>query len=128
MRVHLLRRTHVATTGEADHGAIALIFALLMTVFLVLAAFAVDIANAYANARQLSVAADAASLGAAAKVGEAYTTQFPSASCSPANLASMNATQIASSARLIQNGHRRGPKRTIAQSDSRKKLLFQRSC
>ena len=94
MRVHLVSRARGARARE-DHGAIAIIVALLTTVLLVLAAFAVDIANAYANARQLSVAADAAALGAAAKVGEAYTTQFPNASCSPANLSTINANQIA---------------------------------
>ncbi len=94
MRVHLMNRINVIEPRE-DRGAIAVIFALLMTTTLVLAAFAVDIANAYANARQLSVAADAASLAAAAKVGEAYGKQFPNAACSSANLATINATQIA---------------------------------
>lgn len=53
-----------------DQGAIAVIVALVFTAITVLAAFAVDIGNAYAQARQLSVAADAAALAAAAKVGE----------------------------------------------------------
>jgi hypothetical protein len=66
-----------------------------MTAFLLMAAFAVDIANAYANSRQLSVAADAAALSASAKVGEAYAAQFPNAACDPAKLTSMNAAQIA---------------------------------
>lgn len=87
MRVHSLKR--------GDQGAVAIIVALLLTVFMILAAFALDIGNAYANARQLSVAADAASLAAAAKVGEAYTKQFPNAACSPTNLTTVNATQIA---------------------------------
>lgn len=68
---------------------------LLMTAFLLLAAFALDVGNAYSNARQLSVAADAASLSAAAKVGEAYTAQFTGQDCLAANLTLMNATQIA---------------------------------
>jgi uncharacterized membrane protein len=66
-----------------------------MTALLVMAAFATDIANAYANARQLSVAADAASLSAAAKVGETYASAFPNAACDPANLTTMNADQVA---------------------------------
>lgn len=78
-----------------DRGTVAVMVGFLMTVFLLLAAFAIDIANAYSNARQLSVAADAASLSAAAKVGEAYTTRFPNQACSAANLATLNATQIA---------------------------------
>jgi Flp pilus assembly protein TadG len=78
-----------------DEGAVAVLVALLMSVLMVLVAFAVDISNAYANARQLSVAVDAAALSAAAKVGEQYTAAFPNADCSSANLTSINATQIA---------------------------------
>ncbi len=71
---------------------IAILVAVMATMVLVLAAFAVDIGNAYANARQLSVAADAASLAAAAKVGQAYP--FGQA-CSAATLTSIGAQGIA---------------------------------
>lgn len=82
-------------SDERDGGAVAVLVALLMTVFMIMVAFAVDISNAYANARQLSVAVDAASLSAAAKVGEAYTAAYPDADCTQANLTSLGATQIA---------------------------------
>lgn len=68
-----------------DTGAVAIVVALLMTVILVLAAFAVDIGNAYAQVRQLSVAADADSLAAAAAVGSA----MPLATCTQATLDSL---------------------------------------
>lgn len=87
MRVHVL--------DPDDEGAVAVVVALLLTVAMILGAFALDIGNAYANARQLSVAADAASLAAAAKVGERYTAAFPNASCSAANLTAIDATKIA---------------------------------
>jgi Flp pilus assembly protein TadG len=86
------RRLHAR---GGDDGAVAVIVALLMTSVMILVAFAVDISNAYANARQLSVAADAASLAAAAKVGEAYTAAYPDADCTSANLTSLGATSIA---------------------------------
>lgn len=54
-----------------DTGAVAIVVALLMTLIMVLAGFAVDIGNAYAQGRQLSVAADADSLASAAAVGNA---------------------------------------------------------
>ena len=88
-----MRRRLARTDG--DGGAVAVLVALLMTVLMILVAFAVDISNAYANARQLSVAVDAASLSAAAKVGEAYTAAYPNAACTSANLTSLNAVQIA---------------------------------
>jgi hypothetical protein len=92
VRVLLLTRGARTVTGSRDEGAVAVLAALLMTLILVLAAFAVDIANAYANARQLSVAADAAALSAAAEVGKAYPAGQP---CSAATLASIDATGIA---------------------------------
>ena len=66
MRIQFIARR----TGE-EHGAVAIIVSLLAIAFLILAAFAVDIGNAYANKRQLSVAADAAALAAAASVVQA---------------------------------------------------------
>jgi hypothetical protein len=61
----------LSTNDRRDEGAVAVIVAICTLLFVVLAAFAVDIGNAYAQSRQLSVAADAAALAAAAKVGEA---------------------------------------------------------
>jgi hypothetical protein len=95
VRVHILSRPWRPSSVANDRGAIAVIVGLLMTVLLLMAAFAADIANAYANARQLSVSADAASLSAAAKVGEAYSSAFPNTACDPANLTTMNADQVA---------------------------------
>ena len=92
MRVHELNREDRPGGERHDQGAVAVIVAILMSVLLILAAFAVDIANAYANARQLSVAVDGAALSAAAKVGAAYPV---GQACSPATLTSINATQIA---------------------------------
>lgn len=66
--------------------------ALLSTLLLVLAAFAVDIGNAYAVARQQSVAADAAVLAAAAKVGETIPRGQP---CTQALLNSISANTLA---------------------------------
>lgn len=65
--------------------------ALGSVLILVLAAFAVDIGNAYAQARQLSVSADSAALAAARAVGQAY----PSATCTTAELSAMGADTIA---------------------------------
>ena len=75
-----------------DNGAVAVLVAVLMSVFLVLAAFALDIGNAYANVRQLSVAADAAALSAAAKVGTLYPK---GTACTAAGLTAINATAVA---------------------------------
>ena len=66
--------------------------AILATVLFVMAAFAVDIGNAYAVARQQSVAADAAALAAAAKVGE----KIPAGTaCTQAMLTSIGANALA---------------------------------
>ena len=78
-----------------DTGAVAIVVALLMTVFLVMAAFAVDIGNAYAQVRQLSVAADADSLAAAAAVGKAM---LPGDSCTQDTLTLRGAQAIAQAA------------------------------
>ena len=88
MRVQLL------TPGRppADDGIVAVLVALLASVLFVLAAFAVDIGNAYAVARQQSVAADAAVLAAAAKVGEALPLGQP---CTQALLDQIGANAIA---------------------------------
>lgn len=68
MRVQLIR-------DRDDHGAIAVIVALLAVVLVGLAAFAVDFGNSYAVKRKLSVAADAAALAAASDVGKIALTQ-----------------------------------------------------
>lgn len=74
MRVQLSRaRRH----GPDDGGAIAIIVALLCTVMFVMAAFAVDVGNAFAVKRQLSVAADAAALDAARAVAVAESAGQP---------------------------------------------------
>ena len=75
-----------------DDGAVAIIVSLFLIVFLIFAAFAVDIGNAYANKRQLSVAADAAALAAAKAVGESVPRGMD---CEAALAAMGNATQIA---------------------------------
>lgn len=81
----------VARRGD-DTGAVAVLVAILMSLFLVLTAFALDIGNAYANVRQLSVAADAAALSAAAKVGSLYPQ---GTACTAAGLTAINATAVA---------------------------------
>jgi hypothetical protein len=53
---------------HGDDGAVAVLVAVLAIVLFVMAAFAVDVGNAYAIKRQLSVSADAASLSAAQAV------------------------------------------------------------
>jgi len=45
--------------GADQDGAVAVLIALLAVVLFVMAAFAVDLGNAYAISRQLSVSADA---------------------------------------------------------------------
>jgi len=78
-----------ATTQET--GAIAIIVALSSMLILVLAAFAVDIGNSYAQGRQLSVSADAGALAAARAVGQAYG----SPTCTTDALSAMGADTIA---------------------------------
>jgi Flp pilus assembly protein TadG len=78
MRVQLTRilaRTH--PRADSEGGAIAIIVAILSVVLLLMAAFAVDIGNAYAVKRQLSVAADAAALDAARAVATAKSGGVP---------------------------------------------------
>ena len=60
-----------------DTGAIAVVVAILSTLLLLMAAFAVDLGNAYAVKRQLSVAADAAALDAARAVAVADSAGQP---------------------------------------------------
>jgi Flp pilus assembly protein TadG len=67
-----LRRAH-----QNDEGAIAVIVALLAVIIVVMAAFAVDLGNAYAVKRQLSVAADAAALDAARAVASTRVSGQP---------------------------------------------------
>ena len=76
----------------SDEGAVVVLVAILMTLILVLAAFALDIGNAYANARQLSVSVDAATLAAASKVGSAIPY---GQACTPALLSNIGANGIA---------------------------------
>ncbi len=66
MRVQRLTQRH-------DDGAVAVFVALLLTVFMVLAAFALDIGNAYAKVRQQSVAADAAALARSSRVSSSMS-------------------------------------------------------
>jgi hypothetical protein len=69
MRIHQL--TQRGDPQGDETGAVAVVVAFSLTLIMVLAAFALDIGNAYAEGRQLSVAADADSLAAAAAVGSA---------------------------------------------------------
>jgi hypothetical protein len=89
MRVQLLSRLR---RRDGEDGAVAVIVALLATTLLVLAAFAVDIGNAYAQGRQVSVAMDAAALSAAAKVGDLMPRDQ---ACSAGLLASIDAQTVA---------------------------------
>jgi hypothetical protein len=88
-------------TERVDDGAVAVFVALLLTLFMVLAAFALDIGNAYAKVRQQSVAADAAALAAAAKVGDAVPAG--TTTCTPTLLTSIGATSIAQTAADAMN-------------------------
>ncbi|HET7899849.1 MAG TPA: pilus assembly protein TadG-related protein, partial [Candidatus Nanopelagicales bacterium] len=95
-----MRRTPAAD----DTGAVAVIVALVMTLSLILAAFAVDIGNAYAQGRQLAVSADAAALAAARKVGEAYAQP----TCTTAGLAAIGADALAlAEAQAVEASNRR---------------------
>jgi Flp pilus assembly protein TadG len=80
-----------ACRASDDTGAVAVIVALVMTVSLILAAFAVDIGNAYAQGRQLAVSADAAALAAARTVGEAYAQP----TCTQGGLTAIGADALA---------------------------------
>ena len=94
-------RVQLLTAGRSsDDGVVAILVALLASVLFVLAAFAVDIGNAYAVARQQSVAADAAVLAAAAKVGEALPVGQP---CTQALLDSVGANAIAKTTADLYN-------------------------
>lgn len=86
MRVHLVRPAGPARP-QRDEGAVAILVAIMAILILALAAFALDIGNAYAQKRQLGVAADAAVLAAAAKVGEAIP---PGQACTAALLSTIN--------------------------------------
>ncbi len=78
----------VGSAARGDQGAVAVLVAICAVLLLLLAAFAVDVGNAYANNRQLSVAADAAALAAAAKVGESLA---PGTQCTAAFAAAAQA-------------------------------------
>lgn len=97
MRV-LLRRLD----RDDERGAVAIMAALLLVVLLVAAAFAVDAGNAYAQNRQLSVAADAAALAAAAKVGEQLPPGNPCTSAFTASQTGL-ATQVANDLNAANN-------------------------
>lgn len=87
-----VRRLNESASRPGDDGAVAILTALLITLFLILAAFALDIGNAYAQGRQISVAMDAAALSAAGKVGSAMPI---GQNCTPAVLTSIGAQGIA---------------------------------
>jgi len=80
--------------GRADQelGAVAVLIALLAVVLFVMAAFAVDLGNAYAISRQLSVSADASALSAAQKVNQLLGVGTP---CDPAVLNVPSVTTVA---------------------------------
>lgn len=85
---HLTRITH------DESGAVAVLVAILSILLFGIAAFAVDFGNAYAVKRNLSVAADAAALSAAAAVNAAVP---PGSACNPATLqpvAAATATRV----------------------------------
>ncbi len=90
MRVLLLSRRQ--QPARRDEGAVAVFVAILMPVLMIMAAFALDIGNAYANGRQLSVSVDAATLAAAGKVGSAIPY---GQACTSTVLTSIGATGIA---------------------------------
>lgn len=121
MRVQLLTRLH---PRRDDEGAVAVIVAILSTVLLLLAAFAVDIGNAYAQGRQVSVAMDAGALSAAAKVGNLMPRNQ---ACSTNLLNSINAQSVAQAEadRINQENRKNGlPEAvdsvTVACADSNK--------
>ena len=68
MRVHvdLIR----ARNPHSESGAVAVMVALWAVILIGMAAIAVDLGNAYAVKRKLSVAADAAALASARDVGQ----------------------------------------------------------
>jgi hypothetical protein len=96
MRVLLLNRR-----AHSEDGAVAAIVAILAVALLLMSAFAVDVGNAYANGRQLSVAADSAALASAAKVGEAIPI---GQTCNAATLSTIDATTIAKQTADTING------------------------
>lgn len=87
-----VRRVSPQQRLRDDSGAVAILVAILMTVLMVMGAFALDIGNAYAQGRQISVAMDAAALSAAAKVGQAMPINT---ACTSAVLANIGAQSIA---------------------------------
>ena len=95
MRVQLNRRDLHAD----EAGAVAVVVALVATVLLVLSAFVADFGNAWAQSRQLSVAADAAALAAARSVGQLYTDP----SCTDAGLAAIDADSVATAQAVLVN-------------------------
>jgi hypothetical protein len=71
-------RVQLRPSGHRDdEGAVAVVVAVLSVVLILMAAFAVDLGNAYAVKRQLSVAADAAALDAARAVAVAESGGQP---------------------------------------------------
>lgn len=87
-----VRRVSPQEPLRDDSGAVAILVAILMTVLMVMGAFALDIGNAYAQGRQISVAMDAAALSAAAKVGQAMPINT---ACTSTVLATIGAQGIA---------------------------------
>jgi Flp pilus assembly protein TadG len=112
VRVHQLSRRPTHAGGD-ESGAVAVVVALLSVVLLILAAFAVDIGNAYAQTRQQSVAVDAAALAAAARVGEKIT---PGVACTPAMLTSIDAQGVAQT--TADDVNRRNSKPGVTEADT----------
>lgn len=64
-------------SGRREDGAVAVLVAILATLLVGMAAFAVDLGIAYSSKRQLSVTSDAAALAGARAAGIAYREAFP---------------------------------------------------
>lgn len=79
---------------EDEHGAIAVIVALSMTVVLAMAALVVDIGATQSRRAQLQEAADSAALGIAQQCAKAGATTLASCSSSVLAAASTTATQL----------------------------------
>ena len=65
----LQMRIQLKRTPNNDHGAIAILVAILAVVLIVFAAFSVDLGYAYSTKRQLQVSTDASALAAAQSIG-----------------------------------------------------------
>jgi Flp pilus assembly protein TadG len=84
--------------GPDERGAMAVIVTLMATLLLAMAAFSVDLANAFAAKRQLSVAADASAIAGAQEVNKLIpvgTTTCDAGSWQPAAEAAANSQNTA---------------------------------